>query len=219
MIRDMKRAFRLIQFSYNFKAYVIFGLIFTLFGVILAISTGPDLVWGRYGGLFSMVGAFFPTQMIYSLAVSEEVLVSPLRKTLLTKMSAFLHWGMQLAILAVISIIRGIQGRSNPEIIPFACGEILILTCFGAALILYGVLALKYFWLPTILFCFGYPLFSTIALSGDRAVVTNLPYPIVLCIGIGIITVGVLAGYLLALLVYKKPVSKMSQSAQLRQYI
>ncbi|MBQ8822102.1 MAG: hypothetical protein IJZ82_05630 [Lachnospiraceae bacterium] len=220
MIHEMKRAFKLLPYAYNFKANLFLGGTFVLGGFILVMLTGGDMVWGRYGGLLAMAGGFFPSQMIFSLGVSEEVLVSPLRKTLFTKAIAMLNWLMFAGIYLISALIRGIQCGGNPMLLSMACRELVLMAVFGTIIMVYGAMALKYFWLPTIMFCSIYPMvnmfWGDVSIKLESGIVS---YGLMAAAGFVILLIGAVLGYGISLLIYRKPISKMSQNASLRQYM
>ncbi len=220
MIRDMKKAFRLLPYAYNFKANLFMGGGFALCGILLTVLFGADNIWGRYGGLLALTGGFFPVQMIYSLAVSEEVMVSPLRKTLLTKTAVIMNWLIFVGVYLLIALIRGIQCRGNSILLLAACGELLLIAVVGMVVMLYGAMSLKYFWLPTIFFCSFYPMLNMIlGENGIQLGSITTTYGQVTLVGLLILLIGAVLSYGITILVYKKPICKMSQNASLRQYM
>lgn len=220
MIRNIKKAFRLVPYAYNFKANLFMGGGFALCGIVLTLLSGADDFWGKYGGLLALAGGFFPVQMIYSLAVSEEVMTSPLRKTLLTKTAVFMNWLMFAGVYLLVALIRGIQCGGNRTLLTAACGELLLIAVFGMVVMLYGSMSLKYFWLPTIFFCFFYPVLNTtLGEDGIQLGSITTTYGQVVVVGLFILLIGAVLSYGITLLLYKKPISKMSQNAQLRQYM
>ncbi len=220
MIDDLKTGLKLLKFSYNLKTYIVLGIVFVVLGCVILFLGGGDMYWGKYAGLLAMAGGLFPAQMLYSLAVSNMVLASPMRKKLQTKIPVFCSLVMQTGVYLVVALVRGIQGMKNPALLPFASSELQMLGVFGAILVVYGVISFKYYWRSTILFCFAYPVAAS-CFQGeiDNPGSSMVPFGVSLPLGLVVMVIAAFVAYGLSLWAYKKPVSKMSQSAALREYM
>ena len=88
----------------------------------------------------------------------------------------------------------------------------------------YTAAVFKYFWEPTIRFFVVYVIASniigeTLSLNGGMWEGGGTSLVIAILLGTAVLIVSAFLGYLISLAFYKKPVSKMSQSANLRKYM
>ncbi len=223
MVENWKLGMKSLKYAYGIKTNVLVGIGFVVLAGLLYITKG-QMILGLGGDYMLMCIALLPTQMIYSLSVSNMVQASTVRKKLQTSVPAMVTYGNMVLVYLIMILIRLAAVFGHPEQMGRMGGELVIMAGLMLLFMVYLGVAYKYFILSvamviaTVLIISPYSnvvendLFSWIVFSQDW-------WGIVLSVvlGLGLLTAGGLLQYLVSLLVYKKPVSKMAQAAPLRK--
>lgn len=223
MVENWKLGMKSLKYAYGVKTNVLVGIGFVVLAGLLYITKG-QMILGLGGDYMLMCIALLPTQMIYSLSVSNMVQASTVRKKLQTSVPAMVTYGNMVLVYLIMILIRLAAVFGHPEQMGRMGGELVIMAGLMLLFMVYLGVAYKYFILSvamvivTVLIVSPYTnvvendLFSWIVFSQDW-------WGIVLSVvlGLGLLTAGGLLQYLVSLLVYKKPVSKMAQAAPLRK--
>ena len=223
MINNWKLGFKILRHGYGLVMSIVQGIAFFLFGglfLFLQISTN-NFRGGIPGQVVFLCIGMLPVQMLYSLSVSNLILTSPVRKKLQTSVPAVLAWSCVTFLYLVVALVRAVMAWNLPEIRSSVCSELVLLGLVAMAMMLYLGSAYKYFVL-SLLF-----LFPIIFISVNMGMPVELNWTVfnqgkaslILAAAIGLACIGVVAigEYLISLLVYKRPMSKMAQAAPLRK--
>lgn len=223
MINNWKLGIKVLRHGYGLVMNIIQGIAFFLFGLVfLFLQYSANFFRGGVPGqvVFLCIG-MLPVQMLYSLSVSNLVLTSPVRKKLQTSVPAVLTWSCMTFLYLVLAAVDVVAALNRPEIRKSVCSELVILGLVTMAMMLYLGIAYKYF-LLSLLF-----LFPIIFISVNIGIPVELSWSVfnhgsaslvlAAAIGLACIGLGAFGEYLISLLVYKKPMSKMAQAAPLRK--
>lgn len=234
MINDMKLGFKMLRYSHGIKGNVACAVIMAVFGLIIMVS---DLIImassarysgvGAAAGFLLMVSGMFPTQMLFSLNVTGLVLSAPVQKKLQTKIPVLCNFVCMAALFTFITLFKAVMIAIYPETLQAVCNELTLIALLGAVVTGYMAIAYKKFWLGTILFLVFYGLFTNglFTISDDKILNMGIFGPgvgsflLAWVLGIAILAAAAVVGYGVSLLLYKQPISKMSQPATLRKYL
>lgn len=223
MINNWKLGFKILRHGYGLVMSIIQGVAFFLFGgcfLFFQISTN-NFRGGIPGQVIFLCIGMLPAQMIYSLSVSNLVLTSPVRKKLQTSVPAVFTWSCMTFLYLAEALVSAVMAWNLPEIRSSVCNELVVLGLVAMAMTLYLGIAYKYFVL-SLLF-----LFPIIFISVNIGMPVELNWPffnqgnvsliLAAAIGLACIGAGAVGEYLISLLVYRRPMSKMAQAAPLRK--
>ncbi len=222
MINNLRLGVKSIRFAYGIKSNLLLMLGFLGAGITFMIL-GSGTLLSFYGNFMLMGIAMLPAQMIFSLSVSNLVLASPLRKRLQTSVPATLTCCNTALIYLMMAVYRLIRVWGNPQLAEAMSGELMVVAGMIFLIMLYLGVAYKYFGVSVLMaitmalllsyrkewegISFRMSLFGQ-GLGG--VALTALT-------GIGIVVLGGFLQYLISLLVYRAPMSKMAQAAPLRR--
>lgn len=223
MMKDFKLGVQLLKYAYGRKGAV--GGAAVLFLLAFPVCIANMLAAFNYpGGYFFLLAALMLCQGFVSLYASDLVMASPARKRLEISVFTMMQFvGLAVSYLMVL-VVGGLVAVCSPEQIGTVCRQ-LILTSVAAVIVApYMSASRKYFIASTIAFCIvlwlavgffvalanmgwwlsftedGWRLFAGTALMGTA---------LILCSG-GLV-------YLINLVLYKVPMSKLCQTAGLRK--
>ena len=222
MINDLKLGMKMLRYTYNLKMTIVSGMLFLVGGIFLTVvEMNSDS--GLLGGWFFMCIGLLPTQLLYSLNVSGIVQVSSAKKRMQTSVPALITFVNMVALYLLELIIQGILVWGGGKRAELAAYEMLTLALMAAMIMMYMGVSYKYFVVSTIVFvpCIIF-LFSGLMTSGARydwnvLRGTGIPFILVVPAGLVVLALGGLGQYLLSLLFYRAPLSKMAQAAPLRK--
>lgn len=223
MINNWKLGFKVLRHGYGLVMNIVQGIAFFVMGVsFLVLQISSDFFRGGIPGqVVILCIGILPVQMLYSLSVSNLVLTSPVRKKMQTSVPAVLTWCFMTFLYLALALVQALVSLNRPESVNSACSELVILGWVAMAMMLYLGIAYKYF-LLSLLF-----LFPIVFLAVNMGMSVELNWfvfnhgsaSLVLAavIGLACIGLGAFGEYLISLLLYKKPMSKMAQAAPLRK--
>lgn len=218
MIKQLKMGFKLMKYAYGLKGCLIAGAILLVIGILQETFLG----FGNQatGALFILITAMWPLQLLYSINAANVTLASPCKKKIQTSVSAIVGFAsfllMYFIVLGIYWMKYKTQGITEEQAVTrLVMGSIAIVV-----LMIYMTVALKYFWVSTVVFLI---VFITISFS-FQILIWNSPecfrgisIEIASMIGVAAVVVGALLQYGISLLIYKKPVSKYAQISSLRK--
>lgn len=217
MINNWKMGFQSLKYAYGRLSNTIMMVIFFLMG-ILFYAMGPMLNNAFFGGFMIMCAALMPTQMIYSLSVSNLVQASPAKKKMQTSVPAVFTTGSMMAVYLVNILIHAVVSALSPETDYDAGGAMVMQALTALTLMAYLGVAYKYFMASLVMF---FVVYFSVYTGGFAAGVlfeaVNIPFALAAVLGFALIAAGRAAQYWVSLLVYKAPMSKMAQTASLRK--
>ena len=229
MTNDIKLGFKLLRYAHGIKGNVACAVILALFGVIImvldlviTVSSGEYSGIGASAGFLLIVSGMFPTQMLFSLNMTGLVLSAPVHKKMQTKIPALCSFVCMAAIFSFIILFKAVMIAIYPKTIQGVCNELIMIALLGAVVMGYMAIAYKKFWLGTILFFVVYGFFMV---SDKKILNLNIFSPgvgsfLLACVlGIAILALAAVFSYGVSVLLYKLPVSKMSQPVALRKYM
>ena len=218
MINNWKLGLKSLKYAYGIKPNFFLMIVFLLISLVF-YTIGPKINSRFLGGYMLMCMAILPTQMVYSLSVSNIVQSSPLKKKMQTIVPAVFTCGNLVIMYSINVLIYGVMVWVHPESVLEMGNEVLLLAVTMMVMSIYMGLAYKYFVVSVIMFLFVY--FSLY--TGRNFVILDqfgsgvVFFGTMALLGLVSVVAGGFMQYLVSLLVYKAPMSKMAQVASLRK--
>ena len=210
-MKDFVKYIKMMRYALQFKMIIILSALFFVFGIIFEIAGmgATDSSYSLPALYLALTGMYF-YQMVFSCTVSKMVQASPMKKKLQVTGPILITFISSLIVFAVYVALRLI--KITPEFlydnnvtypraystIPFMAVWIFIF------LTIIGILG----------FSFKTEIF--IRMSENLIGADNSPLMIII-VSLAIIIAGAVIGYILSLLLYKKPISEMAVRYALRQ--
>lgn len=216
MIDDLKLGIKTLKYAYGTKS-TIFGVVCSiLFGVLMCImnvcfeSKFP-------GGYFFILVVLFVTQLAASLGVAALISSSPKKKNF--------HVGILSAISVLTTLIMFfscvitelILSLIFPQKISFISSQILCTAVLAAIVLQYVAISYKFFVIGTIIFLTEFLCFMRYGLITEFGYGNARYLALATLIGLAIIALASVVEYIILKLLYRFPVSKMSQNAFVRK--
>ena len=227
MIKDLKMGIKMMHYCHNKKGNIAICIFFTILGIAtLIVESLVDGLFdvGLVGGYFMMCAGLFPEQAIYQMSVSNLVLASPARKKMQTVIPVLIGGTSMLVMYLIIILITGIEVLANAEVVYRVCNNLIVVSFIMLIMMLYMVMAYKYFVVSVFAFAIAYSflygghnyIFVRVLSLGIFG--NNLgSFVLAAVIGLAVLIIAGFLAYLLSLLVYRTPISKMSMTAALRK--
>lgn len=228
MIKQLQMGFKLLKYTHgiatNIASLILIFVIGIWFELAPVFEPGAADLEHRFifniGSYFIMMSALFILQMLISLNVPNVVAVSPWKKRIQTSvfsLMALVSYGITLLPMLVIKYYKYTSGYLTYSAL---VEEVMLLPLMIILTIVYMAVALKYFVVSTIIFCFMIPVVMGIQAVGPLVGWFNyagisLGMAVALCVAA--IFVGVALSHGILCLLYKKPVSKYSQMNGLKK--
>lgn len=223
MITNWKLGIKTLRYAYGIKANLLMaaaltGIILLRYGTRVKVA---DI--GFFGDYMLICVAMLPTQLVYSLSASNLVTASPVRKKMQTSVPAAVTCVNMIIVYLILTAVRGWQAVIHPELMGKLCGELIQLAVLEVMFMVYLGIAYKWF-LSMIFFIVLVVVAMVPYFNGAENVFaavglgTNWQGIILTALlGMGAIVAGGFAQYLMSCLLYRRPLSKMAQSAPLRR--
>lgn len=220
MINDLKLAFRLLKYSYQYKVWLVSGLIFLLVGISMIMVA--DFGNMAMAGIYFVLPVSFLSQMCCSMQASMMVRTSSWQRAFQTKIPVCLILIGNLFLYTVLWIFIAVLLSVRPGMSVAVWNVLLSYGIFAIVLGCYYTAGLKYFWLSTIIFLVvfiiiailgGFLSYGEIAWSG-KAIFS--PF-VQIAVGYVMIFIAAALQYGVSCLLYKKDFSKMAFSSQLKR--
>ncbi len=217
MINSWKLGLKSIRYAYGKTSNCIMMIVFFLLGLVfyaMPDSTGN----GFLGGYMLMCVALMPVQMLYSLSVSNLVQSSPFKKKMQTSVPAVFACVNMLVLHIVNILIHWGHVIRYPASAQRMTQELLMQILSMLFLMVYMAVAYKFFVISMCLFIgiFG-PIYVGKIHTFGLLKTNNLALWQLAVLGLVVIAAGGVIQYMISLLIYKAPMSKMAQSPSLRK--
>ncbi|MGN0353228.1 MAG: hypothetical protein ACI4ES_16430 [Roseburia sp.] len=218
MIKQLKMGFKLMKYAYGLKSCLIAGAFFMVLGIL------QEYFWEignqATGALFILITAMWPLQLLYSINAANVTQASPCKKKIQTSVSAITGFVSFLLMYLVVLGIFWMKYKTQTITEEQAVMRLIMLNISIVVLMIYMAVALKYFWVSTVVFLivfmattFGFQIVSyncPECFGGISIEAASL-------MGVAAVVLGTFLQYGISILLYKKPVSKYSQIASLRK--
>lgn len=215
MIKQLKMGFEMMRYAHGRLSCVIMGICFLVLGILLDILGADMSGTAKYlGSFFVILTAMWPLQLLFSVSVSNEVASSPWKKRLQTSVSVIVAFWSFLAMYLLVLLLAWFKYRSgvaSEEIVV----ELLLVACVMPLMMAYMGGALKYFWGATIVFFVCY--YALLIAAFFPELFVGIPIAAAVLAGFAGIFVGAALYFGIANLLYKRPISKASQTSSLRK--
>lgn len=225
MMRELKLGCRLLRYGYGLKTVCILAVVFLGCGIayyVMGLTGGERFT--AVSGVMLVCVAMLPTQVLQSLNVTSLVQASPAGKRMQTAVPAVVSCaGMIVAYLTVV-LIRSIEVWGHPEGLYTVCNELLLQAACSMGIMIYMGIGYKYFVASSLLMV---PFLWFVLLGGSLIEVFSeentawggMAFGAAVLLGAAVVLLGGVFQYLLSLLLYRVPVSKIAQTASLRKQL
>ena len=213
MIKKIKLGIRMLRYCFGLKSNLIGMGIFFAAGLLLCLLPADRMM----PFFFLTVVIIWPTQMIYSLSVSDMIGTSPHRKEMQTAIPALIS--AVSALLIFLLILAIVYGQRNEGA---AKSAILVSALYICLTMIYAGTAYKFFVASAIGFCLscfviGRLQFLRLTSESLQMFFDALPYGVAVGTGLLMILAGALAEYAISLLIYRFPLAKRAQMRGLQK--
>lgn len=221
MINDIKFGMKIIKYGHGIKMTIVVCALYLLLGVLniaLMLSNNSNFI----GGLMLLCIAVMPAQVFSSLNISHMALTSPLRKKMQTSIPSAITCVFMLVLYLINVMVYGILAYVSPYMRGDIIRFMIISIAFAALAVIYTAIAYKLMLVGSIMFTLSFfALFMMGAGTQDFSFLGNgfMPFVIISAAGVPVIIASGAIGYLITLVIYKKPMSKYSQNAFLRKEV
>lgn len=219
MMNELKKGIKIMRYAYGIKTNLVQAGVFFLAGLVMIIS-GEKGNFGVLGGFFWISIGILPSQLVYSLSVSNMVQASPMRRKMQTAVPVAVNlFCMLLAYLAEV-LMCGIMAWRRPEQAGGICWDLVTLAIMSVLVMVYLGICYKHFVLATLILVPEMVIWIRGGMDGwirRQNISSDITFGMAVLTGLGLIAAGGLAEYLLTLLFYRTPVARMAQAAPLRK--
>lgn len=218
MINNWKLGWKSLNYAYGLKSNFALMIVFVLISMVFFII-GPSTNTSFFGGYMLMCAAILPTQMIHSLNMSNIVQSSPMKKKLQTTIPAVFTCGNQVMVYLINVLLYCLRLWVHPESALAMGNEVLLLGLVMMMMSIYLGVAYKCF----VVSIFMLPFLCYSIFMGRYFVIWDqfgtgwMFFGIMAVLGLVSVAAGGFMQYLISLLLYKAPMSKMAQTASLRK--
>lgn len=224
MIGNLKLGFRIMKYGHGLKGMLMGSILMGLLGLSLSVVSvsGESTDTALPGGYFFMVIGLFMIQLLYSVNMTGMIQASPLKKRLTTSVPTVLSMFAMLAGYLVTVLVEGILAATHSGSMGVACAHIVFTVGSMSVVALYMGVAYKLFVAATVIFVVAFLGFYSVYcyIMGKGVSIADGSwgtFGLIALVGLAVILVCNLLGYFLSLLLYRVPISRMSQTASLRR--
>lgn len=218
-MNELKKGMKMMRYAYGIKSNLVQAGVFFLAGLVMVIS-GERGNFGMLGGFFWICIGMLPSQLIYSISVSNMVQASPMRRKMQTAVPVAVNLFCMLLVYLAEVLMGGIMAWSRPEQAGGICRELVTLAIMSVLVMIYLGVCYKHFVLATLIMVPEMVIWLRGGLDGwirAQNIGPDITFGMAILAGFALIMVGGLAEYLLTLLFYRTPMAKMAQAAPLRK--
>lgn len=222
MIRDIKLGFMLMKYGLNYHLSIVCALI----SLGAALLFGALIPVGMIGGMFISIIPMLIAQLIFSLTVSTMVQTSSYKKRLQTTVPTLIATVSILIANTIVVISQKLQyqkAMNNTNtfvIVTYEPGEYetgyiytaIVLVC----ILLYTTVAMKHFWLGTILMVGGFWGVMTFVKKGELTYIV-MPEWLAIVLSYVVVLVGCILFYIICLFTYKQNYSEITFDSLLKR--
>lgn len=222
MITNLKLGWKTIKYAHGFKGNIAAAVIMAGFGLLISAANMAMGILGGLGGIFMIISAMFPAQLIYSLSMSALVQTSPAKKRMQTAVPAAITCSSMMVMYLFFVLVNVIMAAVKPEYAAQICSQLLSVSFFAFMIMLYVSVCYKYFWVSFVMFFAVYS-FCFLGMAYESPLRSDIfgadagSFLLAALIGLAVIAAGGFVEYGVSLLVYKAPMSKRAQAASLRK--
>lgn len=218
-MNDLKRGIKMMRYAYGIKTNLVQAGYFLLAGLVMIIS-GERGTFGLLGGFFWICIGILPSQLIYSVSVSNMVQASPMGRKMQTVVPVAVNLFCMLLIYLVEVLMCGIMAWRYPEQAGEIYWNLVIFAVMQVMMMVYLGLCYKHFVLATLVMIPEMVIWMSAGLDGwiyRQDFGANITLGMAVLAGFVLIAAGGLAEYLLTLAFYRTPMARMAQAAPLRK--
>ena len=212
MFKDLLIGIKLLKYGYRMKTNLIMIAIFLVIGIAVEIGSGGGNV---IGGFYFMILGMFSYQMIISMNVSTYVASSPMQRKLQLTIPVVTSTVFYLTIYTFLLIEKAVLIKAHPQREDVYMGTMVMVLMFMLATYIFVAVCFKYYWFGFILMMamvFGTQFVMMDMFMNDNGEIAigfiNLPE--IAVAGYVIILMGGLLEYVIARLLYRKPLSEFA---------
>lgn len=219
MIAELKMGFKMLRYAYGIRSSIGCSLLFLLLGI--AGSMLPAEMGNMWlDSYVILVVCMWPIQMLYSLSVSNMVQSSPWKKRLQTSVLTFVNLISFLLLYLLVLFIKWVQLTNGLRDMDRVIFELLFDGVLILIMMVFNGTSYKVFVTSTVVFIV---LVIGISISGNFLynfkLFQAIPLWAAVSFGFAAIAVGAVLQHVIALALYKKPISKLAQMAKLRKQL
>lgn len=217
MINDFKLGLKLMRHGLQFKSSIVSTLLFLVLGLGIMTSDVPIVMIGT---MYAMFGGIMVYQLVHSLTCAGLVQSSPLKKRLQTSVPTICAFICMVILNTIIICAKLWMARLNHTPMTDVATDILLGSIGTVIVLVYMGMAMKAFWLTTIVFiivCSVGGFFLGIGLGLDWFTSWNVSIGAAIVISYLAVVVGCFLMYLISLAFYKKEYSKTTFDSALKR--
>ena len=229
-MKDLVKYVKMMRYALQFKMILVLAIIFFVFGILFEVVGFSDSgsSYSLAALYLALTGMYF-YQLVFSTTVSKMVQASPMKKklqvtgpVLITFITSFIVFAIYVAI-RLIKVTPEFLADNNItypraySTIPFMAGWLFIFFIYMAFSYRAYILSIIFIAVTVIgILGFSSKTEIFIRLSENLIGADNSPLILIL-VSLAIMILGAIIGYILSLLLYKKPISDMAVRYALRQ--
>lgn len=217
MINDFKLGLKLMRHGLQFKYCIVSTILFLVLGLGVMTSDVPIVMIGT---IYAMFGGIMVYQLVHSLTCAGLVQSSPLKKRLQTSVPAICTFACMVILNTIIVCAKLWMARLNHTPMTDVATDIMLGSVGTVIVLVYMGMAMKAFWLSTIVFivaCSIGGFFIGIGLGLEWFVSWNVSIGAAVVISYLAVAVGCFLMYLISLALYKKDYSKTTFDSALKR--
>ena len=219
MINDIKLGFKMLQYSMQYVQSLVVFAIFIFLAVAMDLFPMP---FNSYSGIYYLFGMVLGVQLIHMLGASNMIQTSPYKKRFQTSVVALMSLCLELIFVTIMIMFKVVHYFAFDYMKESVCNMLVCTSIVIIILNLYMTIAMKYFWIGTILFIVAFwgihirfMRINIMLPDAERVQLVSLPTGILMCYIA--IFVGSVFMYWIGNLLYKKEYSKMAFRHALKQ--
>lgn len=217
MINDFKLGLKLMRHGLQFKYSIVSTLLFLVLGLAVMTSDVPIVMIGT---IYAMFGGVMVYQLVHSLTCAGLVQSSPLKKRLQTSVPAICTFVCMVILNTIVVCAKLWMARLNHTLMRDVATDILLGSVGTVIVLVYMGMAMKAFWLSTIVFIVASSIggvFLGIGLGLEWFASWNVSIGAAIVISYLAVAAGCFLMYLISLALYKKDYSKTTFDSALKR--
>ena len=229
-MKDLVKYIKMMRYALQFKMILVLAVLFFVFGIIFEVVGFSDSgsSYSLAALYLALTGMYF-YQLVFSTTVSKMVQTSPMKKKLqvtgpilITFITSFIVFAIYVAIRLIKVTPEFLEANNVPY--PRAYSTILFMAVWLFIFFIYMAFSYRSYILSIVfvaLSVIGILGFSArteifIRISEKLIGADNSPLLLII-VSLAILIVGAIIGYIISLLLYRKPISDMAVRYALRQ--
>lgn len=206
-----------MRYGYGLKMSIGCVAFFLLAGILLSFVSETTL----QGAYMIMVAGMWPVQMICSLGTANFVRSSPWKRSVETAAPTLLGFLNFLACYLIVFLTYLPRFAAGTQESASIAGDMIIVGAMTALMMVFCGIAYKYMVAGTIIFFAAYLTIMTFSNVFKPWLIehSSMPFFVGVMIGLAEIVAGAVAEYAITCVLYKRPMSRGAQFADLRKYL